>query len=53
MREKSDKALRNLKNKITVRVDGILAELWKEWEEKVKNELFQTMRDIVTTQVIT
>lgn len=39
MRQKFDKALRNLKNENAVGVEGMQAELWKELGEKIKNEL--------------
>jgi|UniRef100_A0A2S2PW43 hypothetical protein len=49
MREEFDKALKNLKNKKAARIDGIQAELWKESGEKVKNRLFQIIKDTYAT----
>ncbi|VVC40988.1 Hypothetical protein CINCED_3A024301 [Cinara cedri] len=49
MREEFDKALKNLKNKKAAGIDGIQADLWKEAGEKVKNRLFEIIRDIYAT----
>lgn len=47
LREKFDKALRNIKTRKVAGIDGIQAELWKD--EQIYNELFKLVNDIYNT----